>query len=166
MTLEILNKMDKESVYVYDINTHSIVATLTRHVNDACEVYYTLCVDWEAYDALGSVNPIPGYDLTLRKDVYIRDTYTVFMTEFLPPAGREDSYIDIFGHMHTSQFNYSDGYCFVPSYFEGGSKRGACHLRIYFDEDTDIKYMVFMPLTITDRLIKNTEIIYEKRLTK
>jgi hypothetical protein len=79
---------------------------------------------------------------------------------------REDSYIDIFGHMHSSQFNYSDGYCFVPSYFEGGSKRGACHLRIYFDEDTDIKYMVFMPLTITDRLIKNTEIIYEKRLTK
>ncbi len=78
---------------------------------------------------------------------------------------RDDSYIDVFGHMHTSQFNYSEGYCFVPSYFEGKSKRGACHLRIYFDEDTGIKYMVFMPLTITDRLIKNTEIIYEKRLT-
>lgn len=92
MTLETLNKMDKESVYVYDVNTYTIAATLTRYVNDACEVYYALFVDWEAYDALGSVNPIPGYDLTLRKDVYIRDTYTVFMTEFLPPAGREDSY--------------------------------------------------------------------------
>ena len=79
---------------------------------------------------------------------------------------REDSYIDVFGHMHTSQFNYSDGYCFIPSYFEGGSKRGACHLRIYFDEDTGIKYMVFMPLTITDKLVRNTEIIYEKRLIK
>ena len=53
---------------------------------------------------------------------------------------RDDSYIDIFGHTHKSQFNYLAGYCYIPSYFDGGSKRGACHLRIYFDEDTDIKY--------------------------
>lgn len=92
MTLELLNKMDKESVYIYDAHTLNIVGTLTRHINDACEVYYTLCVDWNAYDALGNVNPIPGYDLALRKDVYIREKSTVFMTEFLPPAVREDSY--------------------------------------------------------------------------
>lgn len=79
---------------------------------------------------------------------------------------RDDSYIDIFGHTHRSQFNYPGSYCFIPSYFEGKSRRGACHLRIYFDEETDIKYMVFMPLTISDKLIKNTEIVYQKMLRK
>lgn len=79
---------------------------------------------------------------------------------------RDDSYIDIFGHTHRSQFNYPGNYCFIPSYFEGKSRRGACHLRIYFDEETDIKYMVFMPLTISDRLVKNTEIVYQKMLRK
>lgn len=79
---------------------------------------------------------------------------------------RDDSYIDIFGHTHRSQFNYPGSYCFIPSYFEGKSRRGACHLRIYFDDETDIKYMVFMPLTISDKLIKNTEIVYQKMLKK
>ena len=79
---------------------------------------------------------------------------------------RNDSYVDIFGHTHRSQVNYPGSYCFIPSYFEGKSRRGACHLRIYFDEESDIKYMVFMPLTISDRLVKNTEIVYQKILKK
>ena len=79
---------------------------------------------------------------------------------------REKSYIDIFGHTHKSLFNYPNGYCYIPSYFEGKSKKGACHLRIYFDEDTDIKYMVFMPLSFNDKLIKTNEIIYQKQLIK
>ena len=28
---------------------------------------------------------------------------------------RDDSYIDIFGHTHKSQFNYPTGYCYIPS---------------------------------------------------
>ena len=79
---------------------------------------------------------------------------------------RNESYIDVLGHTHKSQFNNFSGYCYIPSYFEGKSKRGACHLRIYFDEDTGVKYMVFMPLSISDKLIKNNEIIYQKILTK
>ena len=53
---------------------------------------------------------------------------------------RDESYIDIFGHTHVNQFNYPGGYCYIPSYFDGGSKRGACHLRIYFDNIYIIKY--------------------------
>ena len=79
---------------------------------------------------------------------------------------RDDSYIDIFGHTHRNQFNYIDSYSFIPSYLEGKNKRGACHLRIYFDEDTQIKYMVFMPLVINDTLVKTTEIVYQKVLSK
>lgn len=77
---------------------------------------------------------------------------------------RENSYIDFFGHTHRSQFNASDSYCFVPAYF----KNGANHLRIYFNEDTDIKYMVCMPLGFNNdtRLVKNNEIIYQKKLGK
>lgn len=81
---------------------------------------------------------------------------------------RDESYIDIFGHTHVNQFNYPGGYCYIPSYFDGGSKRGACHLRIYFDEETDIKYMVFMPLSFSTgtRLDKTNEIVYQKVLTR
>ena len=79
---------------------------------------------------------------------------------------RDDSYIDVFGHTHKSQFSYPGGYCYVPSYFEGKSKRGAVHLRVYFDEETDIKYMVFMPLSFNDKLIKTNEIIYQKSFKK
>lgn len=77
---------------------------------------------------------------------------------------RDDSYIDILGHTHRSQFNYPGGYCYIPEYIDGATKRGACHLRIYFDEDTDIKYMVFMPLSYSTatRLAKNNEIVYQK----
>ena len=77
---------------------------------------------------------------------------------------RDDSYIDILGHTHRSQFNYPGGYCYIPEYIDGASKRGACHLRIYFDEDTDIKYMVFMPLgySTATRLAKQNEIVYQK----
>lgn len=77
---------------------------------------------------------------------------------------RDDSYIDILGHTHRSQFNYPGGYCYIPEYIDGATKRGACHLRIYFDEDTDIKYMVFMPLgySTATRLAKNNEIVYQK----
>jgi hypothetical protein len=79
---------------------------------------------------------------------------------------RNNSYIDIFGHTHKSQFNYPSSYCYIPSFFEGQQKKGACHLRIYFDEDTDIKYMVFMPLTTNTKLVKTNEIIYQKTLKK
>ena len=79
---------------------------------------------------------------------------------------RENSYIDIFGHTHKSQFNSSDSYCFVPSFFRGHSRKGAMHLRVYFDEDKSIKYMVFMPLNFNSGLVKNNEIVYQKQLTR
>lgn len=79
---------------------------------------------------------------------------------------RNNSYIDILGHTHRSQFNYPGSYYFLPPFFEGAVKRGACHLRIYFDEDTSIKYMVFMPLNFGTKLVQNNEIVYQKMLKK
>ena len=81
---------------------------------------------------------------------------------------RDNSYIDIFGHNHKSQFNYPGSYYFIPPFFEGGVKRGACHLRIYFDDDVGIKYMVFMPISVNNvsKLVKTNEIVYQKVLTR
>lgn len=79
---------------------------------------------------------------------------------------REDSYIDIFGHMHKNQINYLESYCYLAPYIRDTQKSGATHLRIYFDGDKKIKYMVFMPLSVNEKLIKNNEIIYQKVLTK
>ena len=78
----------------------------------------------------------------------------------------DDSYIDIFGHTHKSQFNYASAYCYIPPFLKSYSRKGAMHLRIYFDVDNKIKSMVFMPLDYSGNLSKNNEIIYQKKLTK
>ena len=81
---------------------------------------------------------------------------------------REDSYFDILGHTHKSQFNCMSSYCYIPSFLEGRGKRGAVHVRIYLDEEKGFKYMVFMPLSYnpTNKLVKNNEIIYQKKLSR
>lgn len=108
------------------------------------------------------------FPIDLREDAIDFDLLNGYLDRVYAKQGRsrDDSYIDIFGHTHKSQFNYPTGYCYIPSYFEGKSKRGACHLRIYLDEDTGIKYMVFMPLSFNDKLIKTNELIYQKIYTK
>lgn len=79
---------------------------------------------------------------------------------------RDDSYIDIFGHTHKNRFSFVDSYCFVPPLVEGLGKKGAYHLKVYFDPNTEIKYMLFIPLSFNDKLIANNEIIYKKVLSK
>ena len=76
-----------------------------------------------------------------------------------------NSYIDIFGHTHKSQFNYTSGYCFIPPYLKSNARKGAVHLRIYFDTDNKIKSMVFMTLDYSN-LSKNNEIVWQKQIKK
>ena len=79
---------------------------------------------------------------------------------------RNDSYIDILGHTHKAQFNHLTSSYYVPAFFCPEGRVEACHLRIYFNEDTQVKYMVFMPLGGQNRLHKNNEIVYQKILKK
>lgn len=80
---------------------------------------------------------------------------------------RDDSYIDIFGHTHKSQYNFLESYCYVPNFFRIDMQKEACHLRVYFDENTNIKYMLFMPLNSnSNHFLKNNEIVYEKVLKR
>lgn len=99
-------------------------------------------------------------EITERLENYLNTIYSK------QGRNREDSYIDILGHMHKSQFNSSSSYCYIPNFFDLQKGISACHLRIYFDEATKIKYMVFMPLSLNHQLVKNSEIIYQKVLKK
>lgn len=88
-----MNKFEgvHESVIIYDVLTGIDTAILERVINDSGECFYTLKVDWKAYDKVNTFDDIPGYDFSLRKDDYVRFNTIVFMTEYLPPAGRENS---------------------------------------------------------------------------
>ena len=97
---------------------------------------------------------------TEKLNIYLNRLYSKIRRD------RDSSYIDIFGHTHKRQFNYPESYCFIPSYFEGKNKRGACHLKVFFDSDSNIKYMLFMPLSYGDKLIRTDEIVYKKILTR
>lgn len=79
---------------------------------------------------------------------------------------RDDSYIDIFGHTHKNRFSFVDSYCFVPPLVEGQGRKGAYHLKVYFEPNKEIKYMLFIPLSFNDKLVANNEIVYKKVLSK
>jgi len=93
-----------------------------------------------------------GIDIT-GVESYLKEIYDVQNRK------RKNSYIDIFGHTHKSQLNAPGSYLYLPAFFENG----ACHLKVYLDEGK-IKYMVFMPLDLKRKLVKNNEIVYQKVL--
>ena len=76
---------------------------------------------------------------------------------------RNSSYIDILGHFHKSGFDAFNSLCIMPSYNFDRVINGANHLKVYFDEKKNIKYLVFIPLLkMEDKLIPVTEICYKK----
>lgn len=83
--------LTKESVYVYDSVTRLIVGTLTCYTHDCADSVYVFVPDWNCPLFDNNVL-IPGYDIEAHLTEYVREGEPCFMTEFLPPAGREDSY--------------------------------------------------------------------------
>lgn len=108
------------------------------------------------------------FSIDLDDDGIETESITNYLKEIYTKNNRslDDSYIDIFGHTHKSQFNYASAYCYIPPFLKSYSRKGAMHLRIYFDVDNKIKSMVFMPLDYSGNLSKNNEIIYQKKITK
>lgn len=79
---------------------------------------------------------------------------------------RRDSYLDVIGHFHRSGLDSFNSICTVPSLFFDRYNNGAWHLKVYFDEETNFKYMVFKPLDLEDKLVATTEIYYQKLTLK
>lgn len=61
------------------------IGTLTRNINEACEEEYVFRIDWDAWDRVKPDNEIPGIDMSLRKDQYVRDHVPTFITDYVPP---------------------------------------------------------------------------------
>lgn len=75
----------------------------------------------------------------------------------------DDIYLNLFGHTHRSSLNMLDSYCLVPSYLRGRQgPDGAWHLKIYFNDQKDIEYIIFIPLIIDKKLTPVSEIPYQK----
>ena len=75
---------------------------------------------------------------------------------------RNDIYLDIMGHIHKSKIDCFNSYCLVPSYTKNRGVNGAWHLKIYFNELKQIKYMILVSLVLQDTLIPVSEIVYKK----
>lgn len=77
---------------------------------------------------------------------------------------RKKAYIDLFGHFHVSRLDMLNQYCSVPSLFRDRENNGAWHMKIYFDEKNNIKHMVFIPLSIDNKITQVSEIGYQRVL--
>ena len=66
------------------------VGTLTRRENDAWELEFVFRIDWDAWDKVKPDDVIPGIDMSLRKEEYVRDHVPSFIYDYVPPK-REDT---------------------------------------------------------------------------
>lgn len=62
---------------------------LVRRTNDACEEEYVFRIDWDAWDALNAQQTVPGINMDLRLDEYVRDHVPSFIYDYVPPK-RDD----------------------------------------------------------------------------
>ncbi len=76
---------------------------------------------------------------------------------------RDETYIDLLGHCHYSRLDPINSYCIVPSYTSDHNHEGAWHLRIYFNKDKQIEYIIFIPLILKNKLKPISEILYKKK---
>lgn len=78
-----------------------------------------------------------------------------------------DSYIDVIGHFHKSLLDTINEFAVVPSITRDRQTNGAWHLKVYFDNNKNIKYMIFIPLIKLEKtMIPVTEIVYQKKLCR
>lgn len=83
--------------------------------------------------------------------------------------GQEDLnkiYFSLLGHTHRSLGEFSHNFGFVPSYTKDRFQNGAWQLKVYYNSDRTIDYIIFTPLILTDKLYKAGEFVYKRTLAK
>ena len=88
------------------------------------------------------------------------DQINKYLQQYCP--GADNNYIDLFGHLHASRIDTINGYGTVPSLFYDKERSGAWHVKIYLDQNKNIKYMVFIQLLAEKRLDKVSEVGYQR----
>ena len=91
-----------------------------------------------------------------------------YLKKYYKNSNLEKSYIDIFGHFHTSCLNPINGYLLLSSLTRNGdSVKGACEMRIILNEKGFIKNIIFVPLVFNRKtLVSSCEMEYKKLVLK
>lgn len=76
--------------------------------------------------------------------------------------GLDRNYVDIFGHFHASRLDTVNGFASIPSLFYDKERSGAWHVKVYLDENKNIKHIVFIQLLAEKNLYKVSEVGYQK----
>lgn len=76
--------------------------------------------------------------------------------------GLDRNYIDLFGHFHASRLDTVNGFASLPSLFYDKERSGAWHVKVYLDENKNIKHIVFIQLLAEKELYKVSEVGYQK----
>lgn len=77
-----------------------------------------------------------------------------------------DYYVNLIGHNHASKFDVMNQNIFVPSLTRDRVMDGAIKIRVYFDKNKDIDYMLCTLLQNDGQLRTVTEVPYQKVRTK
>ncbi len=78
---------------------------------------------------------------------------------------KKDVFLDLFGHFHLSRIDASNHYALVPSFMKmnGQNMNGAFHLKVYFNENNTIDYIIIKSI-IPDRTHEHvSEFVYQKK---
>ena len=79
-------------------------------------------------------------------------------------SGLDRNYIDLFGHFHASRLDTVNGFGSIPSLFYDKERSGAWHVKVYLDENKNIKHIVFIQLLAEKSLYKVSEVGYQKTM--
>ena len=83
------------------------------------------------------------------------------LMDHLNELNSSESYLNLFGHFHMLYMDLPGRICSVPSYFKDRHHNGAIHMRIYFDQDKKIDYVILWPLLHHEYLAKQGEYVYQ-----
>ncbi len=78
---------------------------------------------------------------------------------------RDTVYLDLLGHFHISRFDANNSMCFVPSLVceNGDNANGLIHLKIVFDKNRNIEYIIVKSLGIDSKIVPICDNIYQKK---
>lgn len=78
---------------------------------------------------------------------------------------KEDIFINFFGHFHTARIDPFNLYATVPPCIRGNerSTNSVWHLKIYFDKNNNIDYMIIKNLSLDKKIEPTMDLVYTKK---
>ena len=143
------------------------IKTLTDSREDLISLGYdNAIIKFNDNEKIGLHHPgfydIQMADLSSRTKIivdYLKDYYKSIDMK------RKDIYIDLFGHFHTAYLSNTNSFAFVPSFTQIRSimTNSAWHLKIYFNEEKQIDYILIKSLSSLKTLKPIMDTVYTKR---